>query len=160
MLLEQIRSTEAIGRLVIDLGSLAARALSDELVDDVELKDGDRLLVPTQSQVVTVIGEVQRSTSHLYLTGLSRDDYLELSSGLTRRADKKHIYVVRASGAVLTGNRSRWFGSRGGTEILPGDTIVAPMDTDRVRPLTLWTRISQILYQAAIAVAAINSSNN
>ena len=30
------------------------------------LKDGDRLLVPRVTQEVTVIGEVQSATSHLY----------------------------------------------------------------------------------------------
>ena len=160
VLLEQLRATEAVGRLVIDLDALAARAPADELVDDVDLRDGDRLLVPAQSQVVTVIGEVQQSTSHLYQRGLSRDDYLEMSGGITRRADKKLIYVVRASGAVVTARRSRWFGRRGDTEMRPGDTIVAPLETDRVRPLTFWTQVTQILYQAAIAVAAVQTFNN
>jgi hypothetical protein len=41
----------------------------------------------------------------------------------------------------------------------PGDTIVVPVDTDRVKSLTLWTNITQILYQASIAVAAIQSFN-
>jgi protein involved in polysaccharide export with SLBB domain len=160
VLLDQLRGTEAVGRLVIDLDQLAARALTDELVDDVELRDGDRLLVPTQSQVVTVIGEVQQSTSHLYQAGLSRDDYLEMSGGITRRADKKLIYVVRASGAVVAGRKSRWFGRRGDTDIRPGDTIVAPLETDRIRPLTLWTQVTQILYQGALAVAAIQTFDN
>ena len=128
--------------------------------DDVELRNGDRLLVPTQSQVVTVIGEVQQNTSHLYQPGLLRDDYLDMSGGITRRADKKHIYVVRASGAVVTGNRSKWLGRRGNMEIRPGDTIVAPLETDRIRPLTFWTNVTQILYQGAIAVAAIKTFDN
>ena len=120
-------------------------------------RNGDRLMVPTESQVVTVIGEVQQTTSHLFQPGLTRDDYLEMSGGTTRRADRGQIYIVRASGAVITGRRSRWFGSRGGTEMRPGDTIVAPLDTDRIRPLTFWTQITQIMYQAAIAVAAVQS---
>jgi hypothetical protein len=80
-----------------------------------------------------------------------------MSGGLTRRADKKRIYVVRASGAVVTGNRSRWFGRGQGTELRPGDTIVVPLDTDRIRPLTFWTNVTQILYQGALAVAAIQT---
>jgi protein involved in polysaccharide export with SLBB domain len=159
-LLDQLRSAEPVGRLVIDLEQLAARASGEELVDDVELRNGDRLLVPTQSQVVTVIGEVQQNTSHLFQAGLSRDDYIEMSGGVTRRADRKHIYVVRASGAVVTGRRSRWFGSRGDTDMRPGDTIVAPLDTDRMRPLTFWTQVTQILYQSALAVAAIQTFND
>jgi protein involved in polysaccharide export with SLBB domain len=159
VLLEQLRETEAVGRLVIDLKALAARIPNDELIDDVELRDGDRLLVPKQPQEVTVIGETQQNTSHLYQPGLSRDDYIEMSGGLTRRADQKLIYVVRASGAVVTANRSLWFGRSRGTEIRPGDTIVVPLETDRIRPLTLWSNVTQILYQAAIAVAAVNSFN-
>ena len=65
-LLRQLREAEAVGRLVIDLEQIAARAGSQELVDDVELRDGDRLLVPKRSQEVTVIGETQQNTSHLF----------------------------------------------------------------------------------------------
>jgi protein involved in polysaccharide export with SLBB domain len=159
-LLRQLREIEAVGRLVIDLEQLAARASGAELVNDVELRNGDRLLVPKQAQEVTVIGETQQNTSHLFQPGLTRDDYIDMSGGLTRRADRKLIYVVRASGAVVTGNRSRWFGRGGGTEMRPGDTIVVPLETDRIRPLTFWTQVTQIIYQGAIAVAAIQSFSN
>lgn len=154
-LLTQLRSTEAVGRLVIDLVQIAQGA--DVAV---ELRDGDRLLVPKQAQEVTVIGETQQNTSHLFMPGLTRADYIEMSGGLTRRADKRLIYVVRANGAVVTGGRSRWFGRAAGTDIRPGDTIVVPLETDRVRPLTFWTGVTQILYQAAIAVAAIETFND
>ncbi|MDH3352365.1 MAG: SLBB domain-containing protein, partial [Gammaproteobacteria bacterium] len=98
VLLGQLKSTEAVGRLVINLDQISAGAAAPDSVNDIELKDGDRLLVPTQSQVVTVIGETQQNASHLYQAGNSRDDYINMSGGLTRRADKKLIYVVRASG--------------------------------------------------------------
>jgi protein involved in polysaccharide export with SLBB domain len=156
-LLRQLREIEAVGRLVIDLEQLSARAPSTDLVNDVELRDGDQLLVPKKSQEITVLGETQQNTSHLFQPGLSRDDYIEMSGGLTRRADKKRIYVVRASGAVVTDNRSRWFGRGAGNELRPGDTIVVPLDTDRIRPLTFWTNVTQILYQGALAVAAIQT---
>lgn len=160
-LLLQLRDTEAVGRLVIDLTEITARTGSRNAVTSgVELRDGDRLLVPTQAQEVTVIGETQQSTSHLFQPGLSRDDYIQMSGGLTRRADKKLIYVVRASGAVVTTNRSRWLGRGGQSEIRAGDTIVVPLDTDRVRPVTFWTNVTQILYQAAIALAAIDTFND
>lgn len=159
-LLQQLRQMKAVGRLVIDLDQLAARSGGIDLVNDVELRDGDHLMVPKQAQEVTVIGETQQNTSHLFQPGLTRDDYIDMSGGLTRRADKKLIYVVRASGSVLVGNRSRWFGRGGNDEIMPGDTIVVPLDTDRIRPLTFWTNVTQILYQGAIAVAAIRTFDN
>jgi len=104
-----------------------------------------------------VIGETQQPTSHLYQPGLSRDDYIDLSGGLTRRADKKLIYVVRASGAVIASNRSKWLGRSGSVEIQPGDTVVVPLETDKIKPLTFWGSVTQILYQGAIAVAAIKT---
>ena len=107
-----------------------------------------------------MIGETQQNTSHLYQPGLDRDDYIQKSGGLTRRADKRLIYIVRASGAVVTGNRSRWLGRGGQTNIQAGDTIVVPLETDKVRPITFWTNVTQILYQASIAVAAIQTFRN
>ena len=159
-LLTQLRSTEAIGRLVIDLEQVVTRAANESLASDVELRDGDRLLVPKRAQEITVIGETQQNTSHLFQDGLSRDDYIQMSGGLTRRADRKLIYIVRASGAVVTGKRSRWLGRGGQGAIQAGDTIVVPLDTDRVRPIKFWGDVTQILYQAAIAVAAIKTFNN
>ncbi len=159
-LLTQLRDTEAVGRLVIDLEHLASGDARYDLARSVELRNGDKLLVPKQSQEVTVIGETQLNTSHLYREGLTRDDYIELSGGLTRRADKKLIYVVRASGAVVSSRGSRWLGRGGSSEIRPGDTIVVPLETDRIRPLTFWGSVTQILYQAAIAVAAIQTFGN
>ena len=161
-LLQQLRETEAVGRLVIDLAQLAGRrARNNHSFDgDVELRNGDRLLVPKRAQEVTVIGETQQNASHLYQPGLTREDYIEMSGGLTRRADRKLIYVVKASGAVVTGSRSKWLGRSKSGLVQPGDTIVVPLETDRIRPLTFWANVTQILYQAAIAVAAVDTFND
>lgn len=156
-LLAQLRSTEAVGRLVIDLQGQTGGESMANLVGDIELRDGDALLVPKRAQEITVIGETQQNASHLYQPGLSRDDYIDLSGGLTRRADKKLVYVVRASGAIEVGKRSKFFGRSSGTDIQPGDTIVVPLKTDRKPPLELWGSVTQILYQAAIAIAAVDS---
>lgn len=152
-LLVNLRNAKPVGRLVIDLdGSVTAKPGSEE---DIILKDGDHLLVPRVTQEVTVIGEVQGTTSHLYDPQLSRDDYVRKSGGLTPRADSSRIYVVRADGSVVTGSGKSWFSS--GVEIQPGDTIVAPLDTERMRPLPFWTAVTTIIYNLAIAAAAVNS---
>jgi protein involved in polysaccharide export with SLBB domain len=152
-LLDDLQSAQPVGRLVIDLDRVMAAAAGSS--DDLILRGGDRLRVPKRAQEVTVIGEVQNSTSHLFDPALVRDDYLRMSGGTTQKADDSRIYVVRANGSVETGSGSRWF--RQGGEILPGDTIVVPLDAERVRPLTLWTAVSTIVYNLAIAVAAVNS---
>jgi len=115
------------------------------------------LSVPRFQQQVTVIGEVQNVTSHLYHPKLGRDDYIALSGGVTRRADRGKIYIVRASGSVIATEGSRWFQHGGNVAIKPGDTIVVPLDTEHIPALPLWTQVTQILYNIAIAVLAVNS---
>jgi protein involved in polysaccharide export with SLBB domain len=152
-LLTQLKSAKAVGRLVIDLDQvLASQPGSDR---NVILRDGDTLTVPRQRQEVTVIGEVQTTTSHLYQQHLSRSDYIAQSGGITRKADDEQIYVVRANGSVVADTSNRWF--RHGVEILPGDTIVVPLDTERLPTLPLWQAVTQIIYNVAIAAAAVNS---
>ncbi len=152
-LLSQIENTDPAGRLVISLDSI----LSGANERDVLLRDGDLLVVPPKSQEVTVIGEVQYATSHLWESGVDRDEYIARSGGATVKADKRRTYVVRANGEVVVGNRSRFFARSRGFDVRPGDTIVVPLDTDRVKPLVLWSSATQILYNLAIAAAAVNS---
>ncbi|WP_405234265.1 SLBB domain-containing protein [Lentisalinibacter salinarum] len=151
-LLEQLRSAQPVGRLVIDLPSVVAGT-----IDDLILRDGDRLIVPVQAQEVTVIGEVQYTTSHLHDPGLSREDYIDKSGGYTRKADKERTYVVRANGEVVVGRQSKFFARSSDLNIRPGDTIVAPLHADKVKPITLWSNATQIVYNLAIAAAAVNS---
>jgi protein involved in polysaccharide export with SLBB domain len=152
-LLTELRGTKPVGRLVFNLERIVQSEAGSTW--DIAMKDGDRIMVPRRAQEVTVLGEIQTLTSHLYRPDLSRDDYIALSGGTTQKADKDRTYVVRADGSVVT-TGSSWFG-RSGTEMRPGDSIVVPLDAERMRPLPLWTAITQILYQAAIAVAAVNS---
>jgi polysaccharide export outer membrane protein len=153
-LLTQLRGVQPTGRLVIDLDRALAREGGE---DDIELRGGDQLVVPRVKPYVTVIGEVQNATSHVWKDDLSRDDYVQLSGGTTSRADDKRIYIVRADGSVVASKGNRWFGGGGGVDLEPGDTIVVPIDAERMRPLPLWTAVTTIVYNLAVAVAAIGS---
>ena len=153
-LLSQLKGSKAIGRLVVDLDGVLAGSVGSR--SDILLRDGDLLAIPRVRQEVTVLGEVQNGTSHLYRAGLAREDYLKLSGGLTRKADKRRVYVVRADGSVV-GRDLGWFSRGGQVNIQPGDTIVAPLDTDRVPALPVWQAVTSIIYNIAIAVAAVGS---
>lgn len=154
-LLAQLRSTKAVGRLVIDLpAAIDAVPGSD---NDIVLQGGDQLIIPKQRQEVMVLGEVQNSTSHFYKAGLSRDDYIDLSGGTTRKADSRQIYVVRADGSVVASASNRWFSRASRVKMEAGDAIVVPLDTERLPPLPLWQAVTQILYNVAVSVAAVNS---
>jgi protein involved in polysaccharide export with SLBB domain len=153
-LLAQLRQTRAVGRLVINLPGVVRSPIGSQY--DVVLRDGDELIVPRFQQEVTVIGEVQTLTSHLYRPGLTRSDYIAMSGGETRRADNGRIYVVRANGSVVPNEGSRWFRTSN-PPIEPGDTIVVPLNAEHLPPLPLWQAVTQILYNVAIAVLALHA---
>ncbi|TYC58031.1 sugar transporter [Marinobacter sp. BW6] len=151
-LLDEVQGSEPVGRLVVNLASV----LNDPDYQAIRLQDGDTLTVPTIPQSVTVFGEVQFPTSHLHQSGLTVDDYLERSGGPTRQADEDRVYVVKADGSVMLPERSRWFGGRS-QQLQPGDTIIMPIDVDRLNQLELWTNVSQIVYQIALGAAAVGN---
>lgn len=148
-LLNTLGEVEAIGRLVIDLPKIMLGSITD-----IQLKSGDLLIIPPFRQEVSVLGEVQHATSHLFNKEWILEDYLERSGGLTKRADDERIYVVRADGSVFLPNQGGWL-SHQNKMLQPGDTIVIPQDTDRIKSLTLFTSISQVVYQLSLGAAAI-----
>lgn len=150
-LLNDLASVEAVGRLVIDLPLIVNNQ------QNLVLQDGDTLYVPSKRDSISVIGEVNYSTSHLYKTGVSVDDYIALSGGLKERAAEDRIYIIKANGSVKIPNTGGWFAANNADQLEPGDTIVIPMDAGHMDKLTLWSTATQILYQLGVAVAAIGS---
>jgi polysaccharide biosynthesis/export protein len=152
-LIDQLKATKPVGRLVINMDQV----LKGGIGSDILLRAGDKLLIPKKTQEITVLGEVQGPTSHVYRSGLTRDDYIARSGGTTQKADRKRIYVVRANGDVVTGGRQGWFRRTQPVDMRPGDTIVVPLDTERVRGLPLWQAVTTIIYNLAVALLAVRS---
>jgi protein involved in polysaccharide export with SLBB domain len=154
-LLRDLQNTQAVGRLVINLDDVINAAPGGP--SDLIVRSGDALYIPRLAQEVMVLGEVQNATSHLFRADLSRDEYIRLSGGVTQRADVGRTFVVRADGSVAAGESGRWFSRGAPREVQQGDTIVVPIDAERMRPLTMWTAITTIMYNIALSVAAVNS---
>ncbi|MFT5815974.1 MAG: polysaccharide export outer membrane protein [Psychroserpens sp.] len=150
-ILADITKLKPVGRLVINLPSLM---ISNN--DDLLLEGGDILYVPTKKNSINVIGQVQVGSSHLYNNTMSTEDYIAQSGGIKQRADANRIYVISASGSIKILEESNWFTSAEDAGLKPGDTIVVPLDTEYMNDLTLWSTATQIIYNAAVAVAAIS----
>ena len=150
-LLSDITELEPVGRLVINLPNLM-NSNSDEVL----LEGGDVLFVPTKKNSINVIGQVQVGSSHLYNSAMTAEDYIAQSGGIKKRADEERIYVISASGSIKMIEQSNWFAGTADTSLKPGDTIVVPLDSEYMSDLTLWSTATQIIYNAAVAVAAIN----
>ncbi|MGP5157687.1 SLBB domain-containing protein [Pseudoalteromonas prydzensis] len=150
-LLIDLADVEAVGRLVIDLPLIV------EDKQKLVLQDGDTLYVPSKRDSISVIGEVNYATSHLYKPGVAFEDYITLSGGLKVRADEERIYIIKANGSVKIPDSGSWFAVNDSQLLEPGDTIVVPLDSGYMDNLTLWSTATQIVYQLGVAVAAISS---
>jgi polysaccharide export outer membrane protein len=139
---------EGLGRVAIDL--MAQFSGSN---DALEVFPNDTLFVPRKPSTVQILGEVQMNSAHVYDSELSVSDYLTLAGGTTEFADDSAVYVIRADGRVVRPN-ANWF-SYADSNIQPGDTIVVPLDVTLSDNLGLWQQVTQIIYNSAVAVAAI-----
>ncbi len=154
-LLSRLKSSTSTGRLVINL----KEQLNSDLDKSIIALDGDKLLVPLKPQEVTVGGEVQFPTSHLYYKELNLNDFIERSGGFTERADMDRVALIKVDGQVLTKSSSKWFSQKNSLfKVETGDMIIVPVKIEL--PSKFLKNLSfstQIIYQMAIAAAAINS---
>ena len=148
---EQLENYNGVGRVVVDIN----RALAGRGDADLKLLNGDALFVPTRSNTISVFGEVRRESSFVYNKKYAIDDYITLAAGMTRLADEDNIYIVRANGLVdiPTGN---WFKFGASRVLREGDAIIVPVDYSYRAPLPFYRDVISIVYQGAVAIAAIS----
>ena len=152
--LRRLKDSKSVGRLVIDLDS----QLSSPEASQITLRNGDKLNIPTMPSEISVMGEVQFPTSHLFQSGFSVDQYINLSGGFTQNADEKRIFVVKSNGAVLIKKGNAWFnGNQSQKSLQTGDVIVVPINLQKGKWLETLTSSTQIIYQLAVTAAAVNS---
>ncbi len=148
-LVTRVRTTEATGRIVLDMDCHGA---VDCTLPDLHLEDGDRLLVPVMPDTVQVIGAVFNPRSFMYHKDATTADYLHLAGGPNRNADRKRMFVLRADGTVLSRDLD---GSHSGHRVSqmslhPGDSVVVPEKGMRNSPLTQALAWTQILSQSSL----------
>jgi len=109
---------------------------------------------------VNVVGEVLNASSHLYKEGLSVTDYISLSGGMSRGADKNRIFMILPDGNAIAINEKLFTrGARSSQNILPGSTIVVarnPDPFDTFKALSVLTPVLADLAISAASIAAIN----
>ncbi|MCS4308824.1 protein involved in polysaccharide export with SLBB domain [Rheinheimera pacifica] len=150
-MIAELEKQKPVGRLVIDLEGV----ISGNPLHHIQVQNGDQLIIPRRNHTISILGEVQHASSHRFDPKRSLDDYLKLAGGMRKRADEERVYVIRADGSVLV-PENNWF-AVSSSRLQPGDTIIVPLDTEYKDNLTLWAQITQIFYQSAVAIAALNS---
>ncbi|MFT5707684.1 MAG: polysaccharide export outer membrane protein [Oceanospirillaceae bacterium] len=149
MMLTDLETIKAVGRLVVDLSAISVGIEQADL----QLEDKDVLYIPSTKQTIAVMGEVQHAATHRFKDGQTVDQYLAMSGGARERADDDRTYIIKADGSVMLPNQSMWFS--GESSLQPGDTIIVPLDTEYKDSLTLWTQVTSIIYNTAVAFATV-----
>jgi protein involved in polysaccharide export with SLBB domain len=127
-------------------------------IEDIILEDGDFLHIPQTQQVISVVGEVYVPTSHTFASNLSIDDYIGLSGGVNPYADQSNIYLIKANGSMISPKQMvGGFFKRNVQGLQPGDSIVVPLEVQPFSGIRATTEVTQIIYQMALAAAAVNS---
>ena len=143
---------ENLGRLAGDFSPKSRAAINTILFD------GDVLVVPKNPNTINVFGEVLNPIAFEYSEELSIRSAIEQAGGYQKYADKKRVYVIKASGMIERPKRSVFAGN---VELGPGDTIVVPRRIFTNYPgLEILAPVTQILSDLAFSAAALETLSN
>lgn len=154
-LISKLRQVRASGRIVLEFDPNSSGTSN---VPNIALEDGDTFVVPHVPANVNVIGAVYDQNSFLYNKSRKVGSYLQLAGGPNRSADRKHTFVIRANGEVVSRDATNglWNASFDKLKLNPGDTIVVPEKTFRTSALRGFLDWSQVFSQLSLGAAAIN----
>jgi protein involved in polysaccharide export with SLBB domain len=122
------------------------------------MEDGDRFIVPPVPATVNVVGAVYDQNSFLYARGRRAGAYLQLAGGPNRDADRRHEFVIRADGEVVSREveKGLWGNGFDNLRLNPGDTLVVPEKTFKPSALRGVLDWSQMFSQFALGAAALS----
>ena len=122
---------------------------------DVVLENGDRIVIPANSNLVSVNGEVLFPNATVFDRASNAMDYIAQAGGFTQRADDSRVIIRRPNGSIsqLEGRGLKRAGSeyvKSGDEIL----VMPAVDTKR---LQYNKDIIEIIYQLALSAGVVLS---
>jgi hypothetical protein len=128
-----------ISRLVVDLPGI----LAGNPVAEVELQDGDEVIIPRRTDVVYVVGETASPFAAFKVAqGMTVKDVVTLAGGYTRNADKGNVRLLKADGRIV----DRWISWK---HVDPGDAVLVPQ---RIRRDVNWAEELAALTPVAILI--------
>lgn len=157
----RLRNLKPTGRIAFGMNPAEK---SFARLPQLKLENGDRLVVPARPEFVHVFGAVNSESSLLWRPGARIKDYINLA-GASRDADLENAFILRVDGSVVSRESGNWFlGGFGGSEVMPGDSIVIPEKLDKE---TAWTKFTQgtrewaqIFANFGLGAAAIQTLRN
>jgi protein involved in polysaccharide export with SLBB domain len=153
-LLASLRQIRATGRIVL---TFLPGSNSVDSIPNIPLEDGDSFVVPHTPATVNVVGAVYDQNSFLFKAGSRAGAYLHHAGGTTREADRRHEFVIRADGEVVSRDTiwDGWEDAFDNLRIYPGDTIVVPEKTLKLPALASIMNWSTMFSQLALGAAVL-----
>jgi protein involved in polysaccharide export with SLBB domain len=118
-----LKRQEVDGRLVVRIGDDIGKW--ENTPDDIEVREGDVLIVPKRPTFVLVSGQVYNRTAISWVPGKNAGWYLRSAGGPTENANRKAIFIIRANGLVV-GQGGTWSSDVLRVKLQPGDAVVVP----------------------------------
>mgnify|MGYP003624368453 CR=1 FL=1 len=122
-------------------------------VEDLQLKDGDQLLVPEQMQTVKVSGAVLSPVAHTFKSSKKLKKYIQASGGFSQSAKKSKVYVLYANGTAES-TKGGLFGRRY-PKLRPGCEIIVPEkpEINKTAQAGMWLGITSALVSMFTAIS-------
>ena len=129
---------------------------NDPLKNDVVLKDGDRLVIPGQTVLVQVHGEVMFPNAMVFRKEATIEDYVASAGGFNQKADQSRIILMHADGTVTQVTEKDGFFSKGlkFVEVSPGDEIMVMPQVD-VKSFQYTRDLIDTMYKVALSTAVV-----
>ena len=116
---------------------------------DIELMDGDELIVPRFNHTVRISGDVYMPNTVAYEEGKGYKYYIEQAGGFGDRAKKKNTYVVYQNGTMAVASKAK---------IEPGCEVIVPTKAKKDgNQLTQWLGIGTSM--ASLATMFVSVAN-
>ena len=155
-IIDRLKNQEPTGRQVVEIDAFMLK--SDPRLN-FSVHDGDNLFIPQRVESVSVMGEVMNQVTLAYKNDFGIADYIELSGGLGKNADKSRIFIIQPNGQSITFN-NKLFGRKFSNVVLPGSTIFVSREIDSFNWMELTSIITPILSDLALSAAAVAAINN
>jgi len=150
--IDNLTAYPPVGRLTIRISKDVQHWANT--ANDIEVRDGDVLVIPKRPDQVTVTGQVYNASAIGYRPNKSARWYLSQAGGPTQLANKGAAFVLRADGTVIGSSSGGLFlGHPMDSVLQPGDMVVVPEKAIGGGPN--WSLILQAAQVAATTAVAI-----
>ncbi|MFT2091665.1 polysaccharide biosynthesis/export family protein [Paraglaciecola sp. 2405UD69-4] len=143
------RRIEPLGKVIVSENGKVA---------NIRLEQGDEIVIPAQTDLIQIAGEVLMPQAIVYNPEATVSDYIAWAGGFSERADDERIAIVHANGItsfVTSDAGEHWYSDEKNSTLEAGDQILVLPKVD-AKVMQSIKDVTQIIYQIAIAANVVS----